>query len=206
MDNIFCLKKQHIQIDPDACILKAHEYTTLLEANEILQAARDEALNIRQEAQKTFEQEKARGYEEGLEEGRLEMAERTFEAIAKGIDFIESLEKTTVDLVMKSLQRVLDEIPPEEKIISVVRRSLSYVRGQKDVVIHVCPQDLQLVQNEIASIANTAYGIDNIRIVADTKLPLGACVLESNLGIIDASLSVQMAVLRRVFEEHLKKV
>ncbi len=206
MDNIFRLKKQHIQIDPNACILKANEYVSLVEANAMLQAARDEALLIKQEAQKTFEEEKIRGYEEGLEEGRLEMAERTFEAIAKGIDFIESLEKTTVDLVMKSLQRILDEMPPEERVVSVVRRSLSYVRGQKDVIIHVCPEDLSLVQDEIASLTNTAYGIDSIRIVADAKLSAGACVLESNLGIIDASLSVQMAVLRRVFEEHLKKV
>ncbi len=206
MDNIFCLKKQRIHVNPTANILKADEYLLLLKANEILQAAEAEAESIKAEAKVYFEEEKSRGYEEGLEEGRLEMAERTFEAIAKGIDFIESLEKTTVDIVMKSLQRVLDDIPPEERIVSIVRRALSYVRGQKNVIMRVCPQELNFVQNEIANLSKDTFGVDSIRVVSDKILAPGACILESDLGIIDASLTVQLASLRRVFEGNLKKV
>ncbi len=206
MDNTFCLKKQHILVSPQTHILKAQEHVLLLQANEILQAAEEEALRIKKEAQEAFEAEKARGYEEGLDEGRMEMAERTFEAIANGIDFIENLEKTTVEIIMKSLQRVLDEIPPEDTIMRIVRRALAYVRGQKSVIIRVCPQELSHVQSEMASMGSELFGVDTIRIMPDKMLGPGACILESDLGIIDASLSVQIAALRRVFEGHLKKV
>ncbi len=206
MENIFCLKKQRIHVNPTAHILKAHEYVTLMEANDILRAAEEHAARMREEAQKAFEEERVRGYEEGLEEGREEMADRTFEAIAKGIDFIESLEKTTVDIVMKSLQRVFDEIPPEESVLRVVRRALSYVRGQNKVVMRVCPQEVSWVQQEIVRLSNEAFGVESIRVVPDKSLGPSACVLESDLGIVDASLSVQIAALRRVFDGHLKKV
>ncbi len=205
MDNTFCVKKHGIQISPTATVIKAHEHLALIQANDIVQAAEHEAARIKEEAKKAYQEEKERGYEEGLEEGRMEMAERTFEAIAKGIDFIENLEKTTVDIIMKSLQRILDDIPPEDRIMRIVRRALAYVRGQKTVIIRVCPQELSWVQNEIASMGSQVFGIDTIRVVPDKMLSAGACILESDLGIIDASLTIQMTALRRVFEEHLQK-
>ncbi len=205
MASLFRLNTQRIQIDAQTHVLKAADYTTFLQANALLQAAEEQANAIKEEAQKVFLAEKERGYAEGLEEGRLEMAERTFEAIAKGIDFIESLEKNTVDIVIKSLQRILDDMPPEERIVSVVRRALAYVRSQKNVVMRVSPQELAWVQKEIASLSNEVLGVDTLRVVGDKMLTEGACILESDLGIIDASLSVQIKALRNVFESHLQK-
>ncbi len=205
MAGFFCINTPRIQVDARTHIVKAADYAKLLQANALIQAAEEEAARIKEEAQKAFAEEKERGYTEGLEEGRLEMAERTFEAIAKGIDFIESLEKNTVDIVIKSLQRILDDMPPEERIVSVVRRALAYVRSQKNVVMRVNPQELAWVQKEIASLSNEVLGIDTLRVVGDKMLDEGACILESDLGIIDASLSVQIKALRNVFESHLQK-
>ncbi len=206
MANIFQLKKNNILINPDVYIVKSHEFTTFLQANELLEQAKIYAAEIKKEAADAFIAEKERGFEEGLEEGRMEMAERTFEAIAKGIDFIESLEKTTVDIVMKSLQRILDDMPAQERIVNVVRRALAYVRGQKNVLMRVNPQELAWVEKEINDLSSKVLGVDNIRIVADKMLSQGACVLESDLGIIDASIHVQLNALRKVFESHLQKV
>lgn len=202
---IFCLKQGRMTPAPEADILKSADYAALLTANAALEAAQAEAARIRAEAEAVYAAERERGYAEGLEEGKAEMAERTFEAISRGVDFVENLESSTVDIVMRSLERLLGDMPPKDVALGLVRKSLAYVRGQKQVTLRVCPEEADWVRAEVDALGLHLLGVGLVRVVADRNLQTGACLLESDLGLIDASLKVQMAALRRAFNGQLKQ-
>lgn len=202
---IFCLKEGRMLPAPEADILKSTDYAALLTANAALEAAKVEAKRIRAEAKATYAAERERGYTEGLEEGKAEMAERTFEAISRGVDFVENLESSTVDIVMRSLERLIGDMPPKDVTLGVVRKSLAYVRGQKQVSLRVCPAEADWVRAEVDAMGVQLLGVGLVRVVPDRNLQAGACLLESDLGLIDASLKVQLAALRKAFDGQLKQ-
>ena len=194
MGTTFRLNKQRFQPNPAGGLLTVEECALLVRANA-----------LRDTAEEAYAQEKQRGYADGMEAGKAEMAERIFDAITKGVDFIEHLENTTVDLVMQSLDRVLAGMTDKERVTGVVRKALSYIRGQKQVTVRVSPDDAALLEQELQSMQADFPAIECIRLAPDRHLAAGSCLLESDLGIIDASLPVQMAALRRVFEAQLKR-
>lgn len=202
---IFCLKEGRMTPAPEADILKSADYAALLTANAALEVAQAEAARIRAEAVAAHAAERERGYAEGLEEGKAEMAERTFEAISRGVDFVENLESSTVNIVMRSLERLIGDMPPQEVAQGVVRKSLAYVRGQKQVTLRVCPAEAEGVRAEVDALGLQLLGVELVRVVADRNLHTGACLLESDLGLIDASLKVQLAALRKAFDGQLKQ-
>ena len=156
-------------------------------------------------ARQAYLEEKARGYEDGLTEGKMEMAERMMDTVGAGVDYLEGLEGTIVDLVMSAMHKVIDGFDDKERVVGVVRKALSYARSQKRVVLRICPEDAEIVQAEMKTLLRDYPGIGILDVATDPRLAKGACVLESELGLIDAGLDVQMAGIRKAFLSQLKQ-
>lgn len=205
MASLLFIKSGRFSLPPGKKILKAAEYATLLEAESVLAAADAEAARIREEAKQAYASEKERGYRDGLTEGKMEMAERMMDTVAAGVDYLEGLEGTIVDLVMNAMRKVIDGFDDKERVLGVVRKALSYARSQKRVVLRICPEDAEIVQAELASLLRDYPGIGILDVATDPRLERGACILESELGLIDAGLDVQMAGIRNAFLSRLKQ-
>jgi type III secretion protein L len=205
MGTLLYLKNRTYMPSPGLPVLKKKDYALLLQAEQILAHARAEAGAIRVEAQKAYETEKARGYEQGLNESRMEMAERMLDTVSAGVDYLEGLEGTLTDLVMNALYKIIEGFEDRERVAGVVRKALSYVRTQKRVVLRLCPEDEELARGEWKNLQRDYPGIGTLDISADPRLSRGACLLESELGIIDASLEVQLAAIRNSFTRQLKQ-
>ena len=205
MGTLLYIKNGQFSLRPDQKVLKAAEYAVLLEAEQILATARAEAAAIAEAAKQAYLEEKERGYEDGLTEGKMEMAERMMDTVAAGVDYLEGLEGTIVDLVMSAMHKVIDGFDDKERVIGVVRKALSYARAQKRVVLRICPEDAEIVQAEMKTLLRDHPGIGILDVATDPRLAKGACILESELGLIDAGLDVQMAGIRKAFLSQLKR-
>lgn len=205
MGTLFHIKNGEFLLSPGLKILKAADYATLLEAEDVVARARAEAARMAEAAREAYEAEKQRGYADGLAEGKMEMAERMMDNVAAGVDYLEGLEATIVNLVMNAMHKIIDGFDDKERVVGVVRKALSYARSQKRVVLRVCPEDAEIVQVELASLLRDYPGIGILDVATDPRLSKGACVLESELGLIDAGLDVQMAGIRKAFLHQLKQ-
>ena len=205
MGKLFFINKGHFAPPPGTGVLKAADYGLLLEAEAVLNAARVEAEAIREEARKSYAEEKIRGYEDGLAEGKMEMAERMMDTVAAGVDYLEGLEGTLVDLVMNAMHKVIEGFDDKERVLGVVRKALSYARSQKRVVLRVSPEDAEIVQAEMHALLREYPGIGILDVAPDPRLAKGACILESELGLIDAGLDVQLAGIRKAFLRRLQQ-
>lgn len=92
MGTVFRLMGDTIAPHPGTRLLRAEEYSRLLEAGELLAAACDRAEAIRAEAEEAYEARRREGYDDGVMEGRMEQAEKMMETAMQAVEYIENIE------------------------------------------------------------------------------------------------------------------
>ncbi|MDR2051347.1 MAG: HrpE/YscL family type III secretion apparatus protein [Deltaproteobacteria bacterium] len=204
MASLFRIDRGRLDASPSSRLIKAAEWAEYNAAGEITAEAERYAENLRREAEEAFAAEKERGYAEGLLQSSQEHAESMMETVLKSIEYIEGLEKGIAGLVGDALRKILGEIPPEERIVGVVRQSLNLVRGQKKVTLSVAPEDEGALRSRLDEILSRYASIDFIEVAADGRLSPGSCLLQSEMGVIDAGIETQIRAIVNALEKRRK--
>ena len=204
MAKLFRIDSAGVSASPGARLIKAAEWANYCEADKIVEEARAYAENMRRKAEEDFKAEKLRGYKQGVMEGRQEHSEQILDAVLKSIEYIEGLEKGVSALVGEALRKILGALPPEDLMAGVVRQSLALVRGQKQVALHVSPADEEAVKARLSEIMREYSSIAFVDVHTDGRLDRGACILQSEMGIIDAGVETQIRAIVNTLEKRRK--
>ncbi len=192
-----------VHLPPGCKVLRAEEMQVLVDGEAALAAARNQADQILSQAQAAFEAEQRRGFVQGQEEARLEAAEKLIENVARQVDFFARLEGRMVDLVMDAVRTVIHGYDDKERVLITVRNVLAVARSQKQVTVRLAPAAVVGVREQVELLKAEFPGIEVIEILADTRLEGDACVLETEIGVVEASLETQLTALRQAFERVL---
>ena len=95
------INKENFALNSDSRLVKATDVATVRSAAEIVAAAEAEAARIREEAKAAFEDERKRGYEKGLQDGKMEIAMQKLELVDKSVEFMESVEGKMAHLLRR---------------------------------------------------------------------------------------------------------
>ncbi|MDR2504447.1 MAG: HrpE/YscL family type III secretion apparatus protein [Deltaproteobacteria bacterium] len=204
MASLFRIDPGHISAAPESRLIKAAEWAEYHTAAEIAEAARQYAQKLRREAEKALEDEKRRGYEHGLLEGRQEHAEQMMDTVLKSIEYIEGLEKGISALVGDALRKILGSLPPGELIAGVVRQALALARGQRQVILRIAPEDEAALRVRLEEIMREYSSITFVDLQTDARLKPGDCSLQSDMGVIDAGVETQIRAVINALEKKRK--
>jgi type III secretion protein L len=184
-------------------VLRGQDWQVWVSAQKALEAASEQADQIVREAQTQAEEMKRHGYQEGLDAAKLEAAERLVDNVAQQVEFFSRLESRMVDLVMDAVQTVVHGYDERERVWITVRNVLAVARSQTQVTLRVAPGAVSDLREGIDTLRAEFQGIGVIDIVADARLSGDACVLETEVGVVEASLAIQLKALRRAFDRVL---
>lgn len=205
MGSMFQLTASTITVRPDTRIIKTEDIAKLHEASDIVEAAKKRAEQILAEAQSDIERMRQQGYEEGREEGRLEHSEKLMETVLQSVEFIENIEATIVDVVNQAIRKVIGDIDDKERIVRIVRTALASVRNQQQVTVRVAPTDEGAVSEALSAMLTSVPGSPSfLNVVADSRLEPNSCILESELGVVDASLETQLKAFENAFKAKIQ--
>ena len=205
MGALFRLSNNSVSPAAGVRVLTSAESGQLLAADELLAAAAQRAEEMREASVAAYEEQKLKGYEDGQEACREEYAGKVLEVALQSVDYIEGLEQTIVKVVTEAVERVIGEMDDDERIVRIVRNALSAVRNQKRVVVRVAPADEKAVREALAAmLAPGQSGANFLDVIMDPRLSPGSCILESELGVLDASLETQLNALKRAFNAKIK--
>jgi type III secretion protein L len=193
-----------VQLHPQGKVIKAAQYALWADVQAVIAAAQQEAKRIVSGAQAAYEAERQKGFEKGVQEGSIQISEHMMDTIAKSVQSLGSFEQQIIDLVMKALTRILGEMEDKDRVTRVVRQSLNLVRNQKRVTLKVNPLDARYLEGAISDIIKDYPGIGYIDVVADARVPAGSCMLESDIGVVDARLDIQLEAIRRSLQKSIK--
>jgi flagellar biosynthesis/type III secretory pathway protein FliH len=89
-----------------------------------------------------------------------------------------------------------------EVVLAAIKKSLSYIADRERIVIRVGKDDLETVSGRTDFWLPVGERAETIRIESDDRIEKGGCIVESNSGIVDARLGVQIEELS-VFVEKI---
>ena len=147
------IKKNNFEIQTPIRLVKADEVASVLNAQELISAAEAEAAQIREAAKAAYEEERQRGYEKGLEDGKAAIVARKLELLDESVTFMESVEDKMVGVVMKALQKCVMEIGEKEMVVQIVRKVMNaVVRTQRHITLKVAPDMVSVVKERLDEI------------------------------------------------------
>lgn len=192
-----------LRLAPGIRVVRRDDYMLWTQAQNVINVAEQQAATILADAENVFEQERQRGYNEGEQEARLKQAEKIMETVGQTVDYLARFEHEIVDLVMGAVRKVIDGFDEQEKVMAVTRNALAIVRNQKQITLRLNPSQVDMVRDRVDELLAAFPVVGYIDMVGDTRVSKGGCILESEVGMIEAHLDGQIEALRAAFQRIL---
>lgn len=200
------VKKPDFVLATDRRLVKATEMATVRSAEEIIAAAEADAARIREEAKVAFEEEKKRGYDKGIADGKMEIAMQKLDLLDSSVAFMEGVEQKMADVVMKALKSFVVEVGDREMVVNIVRKTLNAViRTQRHVTLKVAPEMVGVVKERVAAFRQDYPTVETFDVIEDSRLKGSACILETEAGVADASVETQLAAIEKSLQRHIAR-
>jgi len=181
-------------------VVKREVYSASVEARELVELARKEAEGMleraREEAQRLLNASRDQGYQEGL----AHWNETVTRAITARDSFLKESEQELIRLAVRIAEKVIGaELRTDpEAIVNVVREALKSVRRERSLTIQVHPDHVDELRQRLSRLQEAVGAAREILIVGNEKVAVGGCIVESELGTIDARLETQLKCLEEI--------
>lgn len=189
----------------------AYRRSLALQRDALLQSARDEAEAIieqaRREAAALIEAARAdatRAVSEGFERGEREAVAAWHERIARRtVDKAEAMRRMheqLASIVTAAVGRIIDAEPREALYERALRSVKTLTRGATSLSLRVNAEDYEHARTALRSLEGLDTDGVSVDLAVDAALARGSCIFESELGMLDASLQLQLDALRAAME------
>lgn len=204
--------------EPSELIEGENERSPAEEAFLLLENARQEASDTVKQAGENAErimaEARARGYEEGLEQGKSEIltkgrAEIGFavEALTSALDELDRYKSSLnaqmrddiLDFIIDATEKLLmEELQTNrDAVASVVNDALGKAREMDDITVRINPEDLDTVNMYWSKFEDIFGGARQLKLVKDDEIEAGGCVIEGKAGKIDATVGERFKRFRQ---------
>ncbi|SFU33471.1 FliH/SctL family protein [Butyrivibrio sp. M55] len=174
------------------------------QAEMIINDAQQQAENIRNQA---MDQGRQEGYDAGYQEGLAAVEQIKQETLQKQEELdkeyqqiVDELEPEMVDVLTQIYEHVFGVDMREDKgiILHLLKNTLSRIEPGNDLIVHISPDDYDDVMDEKDSIdACISSPSTTMEIIEDPLLKKNECMIESDSGVFDCSLGVELSELTR---------
>lgn len=174
------------------------------EAERILKEAKAEAAAIRDKAK-----------QEGLNAGRIsgqeeskaklkEALEVLNQAINERKKIIKDSESEILRLALKSAEQIIrSEVSLHRDVcLNIVSEAIMRVSDREQVIVRVNREDAEYIKRYKDRLSGILDGVKSFSVLEDATIEPGGCIVETNLGYVDARISTKLKSL----EEALEKV
>ena len=178
------------------------------EAARIVQAAEAEAAQVRSNAERVGREAAEQAIEQVLAQ-RVGKQIDTLRPAVEGIvaqltatrgEWLDHWQAAAVTLAVKIAERLIHrELPQHPQIAQEwLREALSLAAGSGEITVRLNPGDEKHLAPKAEEIARSMGDLAAAKIVADERVSLGGCIVETRYGAVDMRLESQ---LERIAEE-----
>lgn len=195
-----------IRVAPKTKIIPANELSTLQEASEVLEHIKKDAEKYRIQVAKEGEDVKENAYKAGYEEGLKQWAEHLVKFEKQLEDLRKETQKVIIPIALKAAKKIVGrEIElSEETIVDIVAANLKAVAQHKKITIYVNKKELDILDKNKQRLRELFEHLESLSIRPREDIAPGGCVIETEIGIINAQMEHRWQVLEKAFEALLK--
>ncbi|MBS0603506.1 MAG: HrpE/YscL family type III secretion apparatus protein [Verrucomicrobia bacterium] len=187
-------------------VIPAEDFSTLMEAGEILNRAKEDVDHFKKQVEKECQELKEKANEKGFSEGLARFNEHLVH-FDKQLRVIRSdLQKQILPLALKAAKKIVGEqlsLNPET-IVEIVIQTLAPVIQNHRFNIYVNKVDKEILEAQKPKIKNILEQVQVLTIQERNDVAPGGCIIETESGIINASIENQWRALESAFEKYMK--
>jgi type III secretion protein L len=176
-------------------------------AREIVAQAEEEAQALKDEARRERAEAEQRGYEAGKTQALSEWYARVAQQTSEQRAMHDMLRERMAELVVVAVEQI---VRSEDRGALFARSATAIDRiaeGCTSLKVRVHPDDYEAAAREFGRFTDEMRRrgrMAPVTVMIDRALDRGACLCESDLGVVDASLATQLAAIREAVERALK--
>lgn len=169
-----------------------------LEVERMVKEAEMRVAEIEHEAyQKGYDAGREVGFKKGQAEVRR-LIDRLGTIVGQAIDVREEIiaasEKQMVDMILMIARKVIKDevVERKEVVLNNIRESLKRIKDRDRVDIRVNFADLELTTAHKDELIKMMESLRKVNIYEDSRIDRGGCIIETEVGSIDARISTQL--------------
>lgn len=200
------IKEGAVHVAPKNKILPAKEYTSLLDASEVLVYVQKDAEIYKMDVVEEIEKLKIQAQREGFEEGFRSWAEAVALLESEIAQVRADVEKMLSSVALKAAKKIVGrEIElSDDTIVDIIATTLKSVSQHKKITIYANKKDLAILEANRGRLKDLFESLESLSLRERADIDAGGCIIETEGGIIDARLENQWRVLEKAFENLLK--
>jgi type III secretion protein L len=180
-------------------IVEAPVFDARVEAQTVLDEARAQAERLladaAQDAERLKQQAIAEGRERGLQAVTELLAGARLAAARSRSASDGELRTLAVKIAEKILGREISLRP--EAVADVAAEALRYAGEPRELTIRAHPDDLAALERGKPRLVERCRAAQAVVFRADPQVGRGGCIIETELGVVDARLSTQLEAIER---------
>ena len=196
-----------IHLAPQEKIIKHDLFSELIDAKDLINQIKLESkkyrLGISKECEVIKEQAEQEGFKQGFEKW-LEKVKELEERIEKVKD---ELEEVITPLALTAAKKIVGrEIELDKEIIvDIVKSHLRAVKQSKRIVVVVSREDFARLDQRKNELKENFEELESFSVRPRDDLSKGSCIIETESGIINATIENQWALIEKVFAKRDKE-
>ena len=176
-----------------------------VQAQQLVEQARAQADAIVADAHASIEVAREAARQDGERQAALEWHERQAGHAVDSAKALRGMHERLADVVTTAVERIVHS----ENRSALYQRALKSVqalsRSATALTLRVNSSDADAAREGLAEVAELqAMGL-TVEVHVDPGLPPGSCIFESDMGVVDASLSTQLDALRAAMARAVRK-
>lgn len=201
------IHKGTVQKSSDKKIIPAEDFSTLLSISDLLEEAKEDVEDFKKENKAHCKELEKKAKEKGFKEGLEHFNGHIIYLDKKVKELQHELQKLVLPLALQAAKKIVGkqlELKPET-IVDIVMQALKPVTQSHEIRIFVSKEDKEILEQNKDRIKKL---FDQVRILSFEErddLSKGSCIIETEAGIINASLENQWQALEAAFEKFLKR-
>lgn len=196
-----------VHLAPNTKVIPSEALQTLATAEEVLAKVREDAEKYRNSTAEECERQKEQATQEGFEEGQRQWNEKLRELEEEILEVRNKLEKLVVPIALKAAKKIVGrelEIS-KDTVVDIVANSLKAVTTHKKVKICVSKEDLEALEKQRERLKKMFETLESFIIEERDDISPGGCLIETEGGIINATIENQWMMLENAFDALMKK-
>ena len=173
------------------------------EAQSIVSQARQEAERIKEEAKEQGMQEAKAQAQTEISDKIKEALETLNQAVKARKKIIKDAEAEILRLALKAAEQIIrSEVSLHRDVcLNIVSEAINRVSDREQVIVRVNREDAEYIKKHKDRISGIVDGIRSFSILEDNQIEPGGCIIETNLGYIDARINTKLTAIEETFNK-----
>ena len=196
----FLISTDSLQLLSERKVFKEAEYAALLDAAAVLEAARDEAARVSEQAARDAAHALEQGRAEGLQRAQAEYAQHLAADALATQRQLQALREAMAQIVVRAVGQFMAEVDPARLLESALRRVDALLRAEPFVALRVAPPQADALRRALAALGEDAGWALGAAVSADPALADGRCVVSTASGTLEIGMDAQLEAFRKAVD------